>query len=356
MISMHLQHTWKSILIGSLAVYRCWAQASSASAAQLKDIVPRPLSPDAFPQNVADCHAINRVTGEEKSIQIHYVDINPQANKTIIMVHGWPSLWHSWKYQIEAFKDDYHLIVPDLRGFGQSTHPGDVQNSGTMPDMVGDLVCTLKHAGISKALCVGHDWGTQYLPYNGPYAPIDDLLEEMPKLSYNVYFERMTNQAIHELNTDIRRTLRATLRSMASPPPDAFLQQTDSFLQGWDDMPGSDTFQALNFYTYGNQYASREIAHAQGNFTIPQPALSILSSGDPVANWSLAATLMKSEEFVPHLTTKSVDAAHWLQLEKPDEVNAIMKEWLEQWYPPVSDIPATQDTTNTQSEHARDEL
>lgn len=55
----------------------------------------------------------------------------------------------------------------------------------------------------------------------------------LPKLSYNLYFEHHTNDAIQELNTDVRRTLRGTLRTVASPPPNEFLQQTDSFLKGW---------------------------------------------------------------------------------------------------------------------------
>lgn len=50
---------------------------------------------------------------------------------------------------------DYHLIVPDLRGFGESTHPGDAKPSGTMSDMVGDLVCVLESAKINSAICVG---------------------------------------------------------------------------------------------------------------------------------------------------------------------------------------------------------
>lgn len=55
----------------------------------------------------------------------------------------------------------------------------------------------------------------------------------LPKLSYNLYFEHKTEDAVKELNTDIRRTLRGTLRSVDSPPPNKFLQQTDSYLHGW---------------------------------------------------------------------------------------------------------------------------
>ena len=52
-------------------------------------------------------------------------------------------------------QDDYHIITPDLRGFGPSTHPGDVESSGNMADMVDDLVCALEHANVHKVACIG---------------------------------------------------------------------------------------------------------------------------------------------------------------------------------------------------------
>ena len=58
----------------------------------------------------------------------------------------------------------------------------------------------------------------------------------LPKLSYNLFFERTTEEAIKELAKDVRRTLRGTLRSVDSAPPDEFLTHADSFLKGWDSV------------------------------------------------------------------------------------------------------------------------
>ena len=55
----------------------------------------------------------------------------------------------------EHVKNDYHIVAPDHRGFGSSTHPGDVQSSGTMGDLVGDLTCVLQDAGVEHAICLG---------------------------------------------------------------------------------------------------------------------------------------------------------------------------------------------------------
>ncbi|THH02215.1 hypothetical protein EW026_g620 [Hermanssonia centrifuga] len=386
------RHSILSLLI-FWGVHNSWTVLAAESSTEA---TVKAVDPHGFPRQAASCNALNRVTNEAKEISLKYVDINPQAEKTLLMVHGWPSLWHSWKYQIEGFKNDYHLIAPDLRGFGESTHPGDVESSGTMADMVEDLVCILEHAKVAKAACVGHDWGTQvcyeaarmrpdmfdavigtcipYLPNAGPFVPVEHLVPMLPKLSYNLFFERMTQEAVKELSQDVRRTLRATLRSVDSPPPDEFLQQTESFLRGWEgtETPSITFFTreeedywvqqfeiqgfayTLNFYTHGNRYGSWKFANAQGNHTIPQPVLSILPTQDPVADWVLAANLLKSAEFIPNLTTETVVAAHWLQLEKPDEVNAIMRRWLDQYYPPM-DTP-TQASTEGSPHAYRDEL
>ena len=60
-----------------------------------------------------------------------------------------------------AHQPSYSLLIPTLRGFGPSTHPGDVQTSGTIPDLVADLACVMRAAAVPVATCVGHDWGAQ---------------------------------------------------------------------------------------------------------------------------------------------------------------------------------------------------
>jgi soluble epoxide hydrolase/lipid-phosphate phosphatase len=311
-----------------------------------------------------------------------YVHVNPpKATKTLLLVHGWPSLWSTWSNQIQRFGKDYRLLVPDLRGFGESTHPGDVESSGTMGDLVGDLVCILQKEKVQKAICVGHDWGAQicweaarmrpelfeavagavvpYIAGAGPFTPVEQLSKYLPHLTYQIYFEKTTKKAVAELNADIRRTLRATLRSVDSPPPEGFLTNKAKFLKPYADMPlipripffskleedymveqyskqGFDY--TLQFYTHGNRFGSWDFAHKQKNFTIPQPALYIVPVGDPVADWPLAARILKSAEFIPQLTTKALGSAHWPQIEQPVEFNDILKEWLDEL--PVQEKPS----------------
>jgi len=334
------------------------------------------FNPREYPKRVATCKATNRAEGKEVDIELYYVEINPQAEKTMLLVHGWPSLWSSWKYQIQELQDDYHLIIPDLRGFGSSTAPGDVKSSGNMVDMVGDMLCVLEDAKVDTAICMGHDWGSQvcyeagrarpdvfdavvgvaipYIPAAGPFIPISALLDHLPRLAYQLYFDGETQEAIKELATDIRRTLRGTLRTVDSAPPDAFLESTTSFLGAWDDVaeippipfmtPDEEDYwveqysiqsfkDTLIFYTTENRHASWEIANKQGNFTLPQPVLSVWPTNDPVGDWADAAKLLGSANWLPQNTNATLPGAHWFHMEYPEQFNKVLRDWLDDTFP-----------------------
>ncbi|KAF9027539.1 alpha/beta-hydrolase [Hymenopellis radicata] len=336
------------------------------------------FDPRAYSRQTATCKALNRATNTEVDIKLSYIDVNPTGKTTLILVHGWPSIWSTWARQIEEFEasrlfKDYHLIVPDLRGFGRSTHPGDVKSSGTLFDHVGDLVCILEHAKATPAVCVGHDWGSSvcyeagrarpdvfngvvgavvpYIPAAGSFVPMKDLTSLFPKLTYQLYFDKKTAEAVEELDADIRRSLRSTLRSKSSVSPPEFLTSQNDFLGAYKDVkeiPPIPYFSSeeedymveefsvqgyrntLQFYTTENRHASWKYSHDQGNHTISQPVLAIYPTDDPVADWAKAAKVLKSNSFLPSVTTEIVEGTHWIQLENPKQVNDAMRKWLDE--------------------------
>ncbi|KAJ7978319.1 Epoxide hydrolase 2 [Quillaja saponaria] len=79
----------------------------------------------------------------------------------ILLIHGFPSLWSTWKYQITHLaKHGYHVVAPDMRGYGDSDCPMDPA-SYTVFHLVGDLIGLLDQLGEQQAYVVGHDWGAQ---------------------------------------------------------------------------------------------------------------------------------------------------------------------------------------------------
>jgi len=188
----------------------------------------------------------------------------------------------------------------------------------------------------------------QYIPAAGPFAPIEVFIPQLPRLAYQVFFEKETVSAIAELNKDIKRSLRSVFRTIESPTPEKFLTSTSTFLGAYDnDIPPPPFFSeeeedyiveqynkqgfdmTLQFYCHDNRFASHAFSRNQGNWTIRQPALSIYPTEDPVANWVTVADLLHSKDFLPNLKVELIHAQHWPQLESPKVFNRLLAHWLD---------------------------
>jgi pimeloyl-ACP methyl ester carboxylesterase len=89
--------------------------------------------------------------------QVSYIDEG--SGPLVVLLHGFPENSHSWRYQVEALSaEGYRVIAPDLRGFGRSGQPEQV-DAYTILHFVGDLVGLLADVGADEAVVVGHDWG-----------------------------------------------------------------------------------------------------------------------------------------------------------------------------------------------------
>ena len=86
--------------------------------------------------------------------------------------------------------------------------------------------------------------------------PVEELAKVLPRLTYQVYFEKRTADAVKELDSDIRRTLRATLRTVASPPPEAYLKSHTDFLSAYDDIHVSSRALYLFYSILGAYFLS----------------------------------------------------------------------------------------------------
>nr|XP_029118084.1 bifunctional epoxide hydrolase 2-like isoform X1 [Elaeis guineensis] len=77
----------------------------------------------------------------------------------VLLVHGFPELWYTWRHQIHGLAArGFRAVAPDLRGFGDTDSPADV-SSYSMFHLVGDLVALIDSLGQDQVFVVGHDWG-----------------------------------------------------------------------------------------------------------------------------------------------------------------------------------------------------
>lgn len=91
-------------------------------------------------------------------VKIHYAALGDKKNPLVVMIHGFPDFWYSWRDQMAALSSDYYCVAIDQRGYNLSDKPKGVENYD-MRLLVGDVAAVVKHLGREKAIIVGHDWG-----------------------------------------------------------------------------------------------------------------------------------------------------------------------------------------------------
>ena len=93
---------------------------------------------------------------DSNGVKIHYASLG--SGPLIIMIHGFPDYWYTWRDQMEFLSDKFQCVAIDQRGYNLSDKPKGVENYD-MRLLVGDVVAVIKSLGQQKAINVGHDWG-----------------------------------------------------------------------------------------------------------------------------------------------------------------------------------------------------
>jgi pimeloyl-ACP methyl ester carboxylesterase len=89
-------------------------------------------------------------------VKIHYASLG--QGPLIVMIHGFPDFWYSWRDQMPALAVNYQVVAIDQRGYNLSDKPKGVENYD-LRLLVGDVAAVIKHLGRERAIIVGHDWG-----------------------------------------------------------------------------------------------------------------------------------------------------------------------------------------------------
>ncbi len=288
----------------------------------------------------------------------------------VVLCHGWPELSYTWRHQIPALAAaGFHVVAPDMRGYGGTSAPQDI-SAYSIFDTVGDIVGLVQALGEKTAVIIGHDWGAPVAwfaatfrpdmftavaglsvppPSRGPGRPLDMLRKNGITNFYWQYFQT-PGVAEAEFEGDLVRTFRTLLgpRGFADPAEHTFIKPGKGFLgdsKGDGPLPSWVTEADIAVFVeayrkcgfrgglnwYRNIDRNWEMTAPWHGAQIHQPSLFIAGSKDAVITGLIGSKRVNELEVVlPNLKGRLIieGAGHWVQQERPDEVNAALIDFL----------------------------
>src|SRR5215813_7366052 len=176
-------------------------------------------------------NTVNHRTVETNGIRMHLAEQG--AGPLVLLCHGFPESWYSWRHQLGALADaGFHAVAPDMRGYGQMDRPEEIDQY-TLLHLVGDMVGLLDAPGVESAVIAGHDWGAPVawhsallrpdrfrgviglsVPFRprGTAKPSTLMPQSEHEVFYQIYFQT-PGVAEAEFEHDVRLTLRRLLYS-----------------------------------------------------------------------------------------------------------------------------------------------
>ena len=99
---------------------------------------------------------LTRHTVRVNGIRMHVAEAG--KGPPVVLLHGYPETWYAWRNQWPDLARDYHVIMPDLRGYGDSDKPDSGYDKRTMAEDIRQLVA---HFGYDRISLIGHDRGAR---------------------------------------------------------------------------------------------------------------------------------------------------------------------------------------------------
>lgn len=287
----------------------------------------------------------------------------------VVMCHGFPELWYSWRHQLPALAAaGYRAIAPDMRGYGETDVARDHTTYRTA-SICADIAGLLDALGLDRVVIAGHDWGGYHIwqfalrypervaaviglntPHGGPPGeqPPTTMLHaafgEGDRGYYMLYFQE-PGQAEAELEADVRGNLAKVfhrydraqdLWTFATVGGDGSgvmtrIEHGGTFLTDEELDVYTAAFERTGFTGGLNWYRAMDLSwedtRALTNFTIDVPVLMITAENDLILRPEMAEPM---RQWIPDLRIELIrNCSHWTQQERPAEVNRLMIEFLD---------------------------
>ena len=272
-------------------------------------------------------------------VRLHYV--TQGAGPLLILLHGFPEFWYSWRYQIPALAKHFTVVAPDMRGYNESDKPSGVA-SYHIDRLTGDVEGLIHAFHEERAVIIGHDWGggvawsfaanyphmTEQLvvlncPHPGTFQKALQENRQQLRRSWYIFYFQIPWLPELGLRLFRRRFIAQAFRGMAVRKeafPDKELHKYAEALE----TPGSARA-AINYYRAAFRHRLRH-----GAIHLPQisrPTLLIWGEEDTALGKDL--TYDMDEYFSDRFEIKYIPkCSHWVQQEQPEVVNQYLLEFL----------------------------
>jgi len=283
----------------------------------------------------------------------------------VILAHGFPELAYSWRFQMPALAQaGYRVIAPNQRGYGATDKPEPVEEYD-IHHLCGDMAGLMDTLGIEKAAFIGHDWGGPVVwnmplfypdrvsgvvgvsvPFSprGDFDPVAMLEQLFGPNHYIVHFNRQPGVADEAFAENINRFFNNVFRhlqwedeTIELPTEEATFDVSLMDILDLTEPPGKPLMPEEEMDVFID-------AFSKGGFTGP-----INWYRNITRNWETTANILQRidvpcamiygdydlvpkgddvSEYVPNLESMTLECGHWIQQEKPDEVNRFLLSWL----------------------------
>ena len=301
-----------------------------------------------------NAHVDDLVTHREilaDGIRLHCVAAGPDDGDLVVLLHGFPEFWYSWRHQIPPLTDaGYHVVAPDMRGYNRSEKPHGI-GAYRLPILVRDVVALIDAFGADCAHVVGHDWGGLVAwqtaishpdsvstltilnaPHPSKYAR-ELSLEQARRSWYVLAFQLPWLPERLLASRDFAAF--ETMFGEGTADPDAFTPEAIERYKAAFRRPGS-LESALNYYRAAFRGSiSRELlagvpilgsAIAEPVSPVKPPTLVLWGEQDVALS---VEQLDGLERYVEDVHVRRFpDASHWVQVDAPDRVTDAVLEFL----------------------------
>jgi len=263
---------------------------------------------------------------DSNGVKIHYASIG--TGPLMVMVHGFPDFWYTWRKQMEALSDSYQCVAIDQRGYNLSDKPKGVENY-RVGLLVADVAAVIKSLGRDKAIIVGHDWGgfvAWTFAMTNPQMTDRLIILNLPhprglirELAHNPQQQKNSQYARNFQQPDAATKLTPEQLAL-------FVADAESRPKYIEAFKRSDLEGMLNYYKAN--YPREPYVDQPGPLVkVQAPVLMFHGLKDTAL---LPGALNDTWEWLEKdLTLVTVpNAAHWVQKDAAELVSRTMKSWL----------------------------